>query len=189
MEINYFARYSQQKTERQVEPVGVFYSDNCWHLIAYCRMRSDYRDFRFDRISAMDLTKIPFSKVHATLKEYLEETEKKGCKNQNQTLVIIRIDKIKSFWLETQKYYQGFISQTEHGDEIEMTFLSASPSGFARWFLMFGDHAKIIEPEALKEEVRSLISSISSRLDAEQRTRIKEQGLPQNNTGRKLPPK
>ncbi|MGB4398710.1 MAG: WYL domain-containing protein, partial [Daejeonella sp.] len=34
LEINYHARYNQEKTERLVEPLGVFYSDNSWHLIA-----------------------------------------------------------------------------------------------------------------------------------------------------------
>ena len=51
LSIHYFAAHNQQKSERCIEPVGVFYQDNYWHLIAWCRLREDYRDFRLDRIS------------------------------------------------------------------------------------------------------------------------------------------
>ncbi|RYG08125.1 MAG: HTH domain-containing protein, partial [Chitinophagaceae bacterium] len=44
LHINYFTYYRQEATERIVEPVGVFYLDNYWHLIAYCRSRNAIRD-------------------------------------------------------------------------------------------------------------------------------------------------
>ncbi len=164
LEIKYHARYNQQKTERLVEPLGVFYSDNSWHLIAFCRLRNDYRDFRFDRISCMELTDTDFSKEHQTLKEYLARYDVESPENQNLPLVVMRIRKDKAYWLDNQKYHQGFISQTEEGEEIEMNFLSSSLHGFARWFMMFGDCAEIIQPEALKEEVRKLIVSVSMKI-------------------------
>src|SRR5438046_942673 len=60
-------------THRQVEPLGlVYYADN-WHLIAYCRLRRDVRDFRTDRIRKLQLQNELFS-GHAdfSLKRYLE---------------------------------------------------------------------------------------------------------------------
>jgi predicted DNA-binding transcriptional regulator YafY len=33
--IHYFTHYKQQKTERYIEPIGIFYSGNNWHLIAH----------------------------------------------------------------------------------------------------------------------------------------------------------
>src|SRR5215813_11852450 len=48
-------------TRRQVEPLGlVYYSDN-WHLIAYCRLRRDVRDFRTDRICKLQVQSELFS--------------------------------------------------------------------------------------------------------------------------------
>jgi len=37
-------------TSRNIEPIGLFYYSGHWHLIAWCRLREDYRDFRLDRI-------------------------------------------------------------------------------------------------------------------------------------------
>jgi predicted DNA-binding transcriptional regulator YafY len=45
--IDYFANHSQERTKRDIEPIGIFFKDSYWHLIAFCRMRNDYRDFTF----------------------------------------------------------------------------------------------------------------------------------------------
>lgn len=50
LSIKYHFNYKQERTDRLVEPIGIFYADQYWHLIAWCRMRKDYRDFRLDRI-------------------------------------------------------------------------------------------------------------------------------------------
>src|ERR1700744_1316012 len=47
--IEYFALHSQETTKREIEPVGIFFLESFWHLIAYCHLRDDYRDFRIDR--------------------------------------------------------------------------------------------------------------------------------------------
>ena len=51
LDIGYFANHTQQYSNRDVEPVGIFYLGNYWYMIAYCRLRKDYRNFRTDRIS------------------------------------------------------------------------------------------------------------------------------------------
>ncbi|HSY77609.1 MAG TPA: YafY family protein, partial [Bacteroidia bacterium] len=42
LSIEYFANHSQEKTKRNVEPVGIFFMRNYWHLVAYCHLRKDY---------------------------------------------------------------------------------------------------------------------------------------------------
>ncbi len=160
--INYHSNYKQESTERSVEPIGVFFTDGYWHLIAWCRMRKDYRDFRLDRISAIVETDTPFQNVHPGIKEYLQN--KKEVSKEGLELIVISIDRSRAFWLDKQKYYYGFVSQQDFSEQIQMTFLSDSVENFARWYLMFGDYAEIIESEVLKEQVRSMILAISKKL-------------------------
>lgn len=163
LKIGYLARYNHEQTERLVEPLGVFYQDNNWHLIAYCQMRADYRDFRLDRISSMYLTDQRFSREHTTLKDYLAH-KKHGYESDDAPLVIIRVKKSVAIWLDTQKYYHGYISESVTDDELEMTFVTTSLEGFARWFMMFGDQATIVSPEILKDRVKSLLNAVSAKL-------------------------
>ena len=160
LSIDYFAQHSQQKTERLVEPVGVFYLDGYWHLIAFCRLRKDYRDFRIDRIKSMRETDQLFDKAHPTLKAYLQQVSKE----MDLHNVVIRVSKDAVPYLDDQKYYSGFVSQKDLGDSVEMTFLTASIHGFAHWYLTFGSHAEIIQPAKLKEKVRESAEAILKKL-------------------------
>jgi len=49
-----------------------------------------------------------------------------------------------------------------------MTFLSGSLMGFSRWFMLFGDHAKIIEPKALNIMVAGIAENILKKLEQSQ---------------------
>ena len=154
--IDYFANHSQERTKRDIEPIGIFYKESCWHLIAFCLLRNAYRDFRVDRINQVCDTGIKYKSKHPTLKDYVAQT----AKDQQLELVVMVVEKSIHGHLEHQKYYSGFVSEKHSGNKIEMTFLTASLEGFARWFMIFGDKAEIVGPDSLKERIGSLASSI-----------------------------
>lgn len=159
--VQYFAQHSQEQTERSIEPVGIFYSSNHWHLIAYCLLREDYRQFRMDRVKGVSFTDKNFSMKHPSIKEYLNQITQK--EKELQT-VILRIDKKVVRHIQNQKYYLGYISEIDLDDCIEMTFLTSSLEGFARWFMMFGDSAEIITPSVLKDTIREIAEALLRKL-------------------------
>jgi predicted DNA-binding transcriptional regulator YafY len=157
--LNYFAQHSQEHTKRYVEPIGIFFLSGYWHLIAYCRLRKDYRDFRTDRIKNLTVTDEHYTDEHPALKEYIAQT----AKEKDLEAVIILVDKSIHSYLENQKYYSGFISEKQVGNNIEMTFLTASLEGFARWYMMYGEKAEIVTPDSLKDRVRELAEKLLQR--------------------------
>jgi len=157
--IAYFAHHSQENTKREIEPVGIFYQDSYWHLIAYCRLRKDYRDFRIDRIKSLAVTDKLFTSQHPTLKAYIAQT----AKERHLETVIIKVEKTVYPNLSGQKYYSGFVSEKEVDGLMEMTFLTISIEGFARWFMMYGDQAEIIEPTKLKNRVKEITAAIAQK--------------------------
>lgn len=158
--ISYFAQHSQEETRRDVEPVGVFYSASHWHLVAYCRLRNDYRNFRTDRIRKITPTALPFAQVHPPLKAYLKQVTKEKELHE----IVIRINRSIYKHFGEQKYYNGFVSEQEVDGRIEMIFLTSSPEGFARWFMMFGDQAEVISPRSLKERISILAGQIMENM-------------------------
>ena len=156
LSVEYFAHHSQENTKRDIEPVGIFYQDSYWHLIAYCRLRNDYRDFRIDRIKSLKVTNEFFASQHPTLKQYIAKT----AKEKHLDTVIIKVEKTVYPNLSQQKYYSGFVSEKTVGDCIEMTFLTTSLEGFARWFMMFGDQGVIIEPNKLRDRVKEITEKL-----------------------------
>jgi len=77
LNIIYHSEYNDKKTERKIEPFAFYYSmQERWTLIAYCRLRKDYRMFRLDRIFKSQQTELSFKPHTMTLQEYLNEKEK-----------------------------------------------------------------------------------------------------------------
>lgn len=77
LHIVYQGQNRDKQTERAIEPFAFYYSaQEHWTLIAYCRLRKDYRMFRLDRIITIQQTELKFKPHQLTLQEYLAAKEK-----------------------------------------------------------------------------------------------------------------
>jgi predicted DNA-binding transcriptional regulator YafY len=78
LDTTYHSESDGEKTERKVEPFALYYSqEENWLLIAFCRLRNDYRMFRLDKISSIKTLELHFKPHKLTLGEYLEDKKKK----------------------------------------------------------------------------------------------------------------
>lgn len=164
VDINYTSIEKSETLQRKVEPVGIYYKINHWYLIAFCRLRKDYRSFRTDKINTLTSTDERIKQNHPPLQSFIREVV---AKRQVQEVVIeVKKDMIK--YLGEQKYYNGFVKEEEMGEFVRMTFLCGSLTGFVRWFIMFADRAKIIEPLQLNDLVAELAENIIKNLNVNQ---------------------
>ena len=77
LKIVYRSGPKNQKTERRIEPFAFYYSqEESWVLIAWCRLRKDFRMFRLDRILQIETLDLRFIPHKLTLKDYLENKQK-----------------------------------------------------------------------------------------------------------------
>ena len=114
-----------------------------------------------DRIARLYVTDACFTSQHPTLKTYIAQT----AKEKHLETVVIRVEKSVYPNLSQQKYYSGFVSEKEIGGLTEMTFLTTSLEGFARWLMMFGDSAEIMQPDSLKERVLFIAYAIAQKIE------------------------
>ena len=63
------------KTDRMVEPIGMTFYYHSWHLIGYCRLRNDYRDFSLSRVIKLKTTQEQFTQEHISLSDYIKKLE------------------------------------------------------------------------------------------------------------------
>lgn len=65
---------NKQVSKRCAEPIGLVFYAFSWHLIAWCHLRNEYRDFKLSRISKLTCLQLPFEKSeHISLDEYMKE--------------------------------------------------------------------------------------------------------------------
>ncbi len=157
---NYHSLHSENPTSRQIEPVGLFHENQHWYVMAYCHLRKNYRQFRTDRILKIERTSQTFTREHPTLDHFLEKTIPK-----DSTKIRILVAKEVIKYIKSGRKYYGFVSEKIVGNQVEMTFMSKDwKDGFARWYLMFGDYAKILEPKCLKHRIKEIIQKTDEGL-------------------------
>jgi predicted DNA-binding transcriptional regulator YafY len=73
LEIDY-KNNNEEVSKRMSEPIGLIYYAFSWHMIAWCHLRKDYRDFKVARILKLRNTDLPFSREdHIELASYMKQ--------------------------------------------------------------------------------------------------------------------
>lgn len=163
IEMVYTTIEKNETTRRKVEPVGIYYMGSHWYLVAFCQLRNDYRNFRTDKIEKLTITGEKISKEHPPLQSFINWANEREV---TKVVIDMKADVVK--YLGEQKYYNGYVSEERNGDYVRMTFLSGSLMGFSRWFIMFGDHARIVEPAELNDMVTEIAENILKKMEKTQ---------------------
>ncbi|RYY58593.1 MAG: YafY family transcriptional regulator [Chitinophagaceae bacterium] len=157
--LEYQAFESEHSALRDIEPVGLFHAENNWNLMAYCHLRNDYRQFRTDRIKNIMRLDAAFTREHPSIDTF-RKAEWLGADYR----VVIRVDKDVCKYLRAGKKYYGIVDEKIIGNQIEMTFMTKPDGeGLARWFMMFGDCAEVVEPVEFRNKVAGIAKEIVDR--------------------------
>ncbi|MEO8569276.1 MAG: YafY family protein [Ginsengibacter sp.] len=164
VEMNYTSIDKQESLQRKAEPVGIYYQGTHWYMIGYCLLRKDYRNFRTDKINKLQVTEEKMKNIHPPLQSFIN----KIASERKLEKVIIDVEKNVVKYFGEQKYYNGFLKEEDAGKYVRMTFLTGSLMGFSRWFMLFGDKAKIIEPLELNDMVAGIAENILKKIEINQ---------------------
>lgn len=149
-------RYDE-RTERDVEPLAVVYYADYWHMIGWCRLREDVRDFRADRIEQVEVLEEEFSpRQDFDLKSHMRRFFEGGIGAEATVLFTRRAARHAG-----QRDYFGFTDEEECAEGVLMRFTIASYQWFAHWILSFGPDARVLEPPELVETVRRMAEEIA----------------------------
>lgn len=67
-----YTNEKEQTTSRIIEPFALLSTEN-WLLVAYCRLRKEFRFFRLDRIKKLEILSDKFEPHGMTLQEYFDK--------------------------------------------------------------------------------------------------------------------
>lgn len=150
--LQYFAAYNGVATERDVEPIGLYYGLH-WHLVAFCRLRQEFRDFRLDRIGHLHLRDDTFTPRPETLQLYWQQR----AEQRPQLAAVVRFSATAAVQVHDAKHYYGWThEQTLPSGDVEMTLLPGDFPYLARWLLLFAGRVTVVSPPQLQESVREL---------------------------------
>lgn len=153
----YYANHSGSFSSREVEPLGLIFYGNHWHLLAYCQLRKAPRDFRVDRIVKLEKLDKSFDPdARKPFVEFMEDL----VRGTDLEEVEISVDSQIARFMGEQKYYQGFVSEELKGDRMHMKFLTPTLDYFSRWLLSYGNALEIVSPAALSDIILERIAEL-----------------------------
>lgn len=76
IKIDYLSLENKQ-SQRKIEPFALYTTQDNWILIAFCKLRNDFRAFRLDCIQKIEILGSHFEPHKMTLQEYLEKCSEK----------------------------------------------------------------------------------------------------------------
>jgi predicted DNA-binding transcriptional regulator YafY len=151
----YQASDARTASSREVEPIGLYHK-GYWHVVAYCRLRHAYRDFRLDRMQHLRLLPEVFPSRAATLPQNWAAAHQWPTQQVVFRYQPAAVLPALAQQLHATKHQYGWVGEQELADgSVEITLLIASLDYAAAWLLPHAGAITILEPPALRESLRA----------------------------------
>lgn len=144
--------------KREIQPIGLFSQYGRWYCPSYCYLREDFRLFRCDRISEVELS-------NRQEKWNLRETNLHDLitmlttKKEHEIIVELTPEGVEKYKSNVSPYYKLTVDEKGYGvmegsiSETEIDFLSD-------YFIQMGNHAKVVKPKELRDEIKRKITEL-----------------------------
>lgn len=141
-------------TMRTVDPYHLLNYMGTWHLIAYCHMRRDIRNFVFNRMNNLTIQDRTFTIPGSfNIKEHLQSAF--GIyKGKSIREVTLRFSPLKSRWIAGQIWHKDQKVKFLKNGSLELTFPVASFAEIKMEVLKHGAAVEVIKPKALGEIIK-----------------------------------
>jgi predicted DNA-binding transcriptional regulator YafY len=156
--LRYRAGYPEACTERDAEPIGLYLGQH-WHVVAYCRLRQAFRDFRLDRIEHLSLLDETFAPRPETLQQYWAQQAERRPK---ETAVVRFTPEAARRAQDTKRQYGWVHEQPAPGGGVDMTFVPGYLPLLAAWLLPQAGTVAVVSPPELRRQLRELAERASA---------------------------
>jgi predicted DNA-binding transcriptional regulator YafY len=146
LRISYRGSGAAEALRREIEPLGLTYYGDRWHLIAWCRLRKDYRDFRTDRIEAIFSLPEQFQPHDEfSLLDFLARWSNQPSSFSGS----FRADPVAAERIRKEAPFK-IVREERNQEGVTFTIEAGNWNWYIGWLLSFGDRIAIVYPEELR---------------------------------------
>lgn len=139
-----------EDTTREVEPLGVTFYGGAWYLVAWCRLRADYRHFKLERVRELVVLNEQFpARPDFSLREHLAAS-----RAQMDLLPATVWFADAAVERARRESFGGLGKERVVRGGIEADLMTFSYAWLVRWLLSFGGDAELIAPESARSELQ-----------------------------------
>lgn len=151
--IRYWTASRDEVTTRKIDPYHIHFYQGAWYVIGFCHLRGKIRTFAVDRIRKFDVTqeeyKVP---PDFDIKDYLAGTW--GIEHGTEPQAVrLQFAPEQARWVRERVWHPSQRLEDLPDGSLLMTVTVSGLGEVKRWLLQFGAGVRVLEPEALRQEV------------------------------------
>jgi len=151
----YYSPTASACTMRTVEPHHMVNYMGNWHLIAYCRLREDWRDFVLGRITICSVEEASFEfRPRDEWHPYLQDTF--GIFQNRQSFdVVLKFSPERARWVSGEVWHEGQTEKVLEDGSLVRRLPASHGTEIMMEILRHGSQVEVLEPRWLREQVIS----------------------------------
>ena len=147
---------SGEETERRIDPYKVWYHGGALYVIGHDHRSDAIRTFAVDRIQSLSETKQHFD-TPSDFDFDAYTAGSFGVVAEPATRVRILFEEHWAAYVGEREWHASQTTSAVAGGGLELSMEVGAGQELASWVLSFGDGARVLEPESLRDEVRSAL--------------------------------
>ncbi|WP_420178129.1 helix-turn-helix transcriptional regulator [Paenarthrobacter sp. TA1.8] len=165
LRLRYFSLQRDEVTERDVDPLRLYSLDNTWYFEAYCHSKAGIRNFRLDRVEALEANGRAVSMPATAGQDF---PARLFTPSDDDVLVVLQLTR-QGAGLADDYYAERTAQLPDGGLVAEVRF------GNAEWLPMFvsqhGGSVRILEPGHLQQESRAWVDAALAQYNSPSTTK------------------
>ncbi len=139
----------------RVHPYAVVVYHGAWYLVAYSEHHGEKRHFKLDRIHQACCTDEKFQRDPAfDIRRHLADSFGVIQPQGKPQKVVVRFSPRAARYVQETQWHSSQKNRPLEDGSLEVTFRLGETEQLKRWVLGFGQHAQVIHPRKLRQEIQ-----------------------------------
>ena len=151
LEFYYYAPSGEGK--RTIEPYYIVFKWTSWYVYGWCLKRKDYRLFKLNRMDKVKETAERFSVRNVPVPDLSSELK------FPRNIILKALFEPDMKWRLVEEFGPGCYEEQEDG-RLLLIRDYADMDNLTMWMLTFGDKVEVIEPQDLRERLKTMAESM-----------------------------
>lgn len=149
----YYSPTSSTCTMRTAEPHHMVNYMGNWHLVAYCHLRNDWRDFVLGRMTLCSVEGQTFqARDQSEWQPYLHNTF--GIfQNRQKFNVVLRFTPERARWIKGEMWHEAQTEEVQEDGSLILTVPASHDQEIMMEILKHGSHVEVLEPNWLRDKI------------------------------------
>lgn len=154
-----YTNNNSETRTHSVEPIAVIYRWYAWYLLAYSKVKNDYRTYKLVRMSNLKVTDTPFTKEHESAGAIMEMIDQTDSRQYTEILLKCK-EPAKARVIE---YLKGTVTEElSNGGTVIKATVVENEQFWLGTLLSLGDNVEIIAPERIRRRLLESAEKIVS---------------------------